>query len=406
MTPFIYPIPGGAGAPGFETLFGAGVPAGALGNVGDSYFDTTNKNVYKKTGPVTWTIQTSYALAVKDEGTLLDSVVDEINFTGSDVLAESIGTGKVKISIPTPPPPPFGIFTGGTNIGASVYYKRTDKLDFANDTLGMVAQPDLATARGGISGHHSSLAGYVSGGENTGDLLTEKFTFAALTWGLAGSLSTGNRAAYGAYNSTTRGYISGGKLTGVETNITESLDYSSDLAAMTAKGSLIASRQYCASCQSSVKGYTAGGSTSVGGYHALNSCEALTFATDGAAMVTVGSMGASRDFLAAFNSSSRGYFCGGENGSTPYQMQIYALTFASDGSAMVNKGALVNPARGGMAGANSTTYGYIAGGNESLAVVTTCQAMNFASDTSALLAKGTLTLARIALAGLQSGGIL
>jgi hypothetical protein len=49
-----------AGGGGNTTLFGAGVPAPGLGAVGDTYFDTTAKNIYKKTAPLVWTLETSY----------------------------------------------------------------------------------------------------------------------------------------------------------------------------------------------------------------------------------------------------------------------------------------------------------------------------------------------------------
>lgn len=55
------PTPSGGGGGGMAALFGAGVPAPATGNVNDIYFDTTAKDIYKKTAPAVWTLETSYA---------------------------------------------------------------------------------------------------------------------------------------------------------------------------------------------------------------------------------------------------------------------------------------------------------------------------------------------------------
>lgn len=48
---------GAAGAPGSKFYSGAGAPAGGTGIVGDYYLNTTNGDVYEKTGASTWTLQ-------------------------------------------------------------------------------------------------------------------------------------------------------------------------------------------------------------------------------------------------------------------------------------------------------------------------------------------------------------
>lgn len=53
---FVAPASGGGGS-GTPWFTGAGNPSGALGSAGDFYLNTTNKQVFLKTGPTTWTLQ-------------------------------------------------------------------------------------------------------------------------------------------------------------------------------------------------------------------------------------------------------------------------------------------------------------------------------------------------------------
>lgn len=51
------PFPTGGGGGGAQVLYGAGAPAPSLGSIGDTYVDTTAKNMYSKTGVATWTLE-------------------------------------------------------------------------------------------------------------------------------------------------------------------------------------------------------------------------------------------------------------------------------------------------------------------------------------------------------------
>ena len=53
---FVPPQTGGGGS-GTPWFTGAGNPTGTLGSVGDFYLNTTNKQVFLKTGPLVWTLQ-------------------------------------------------------------------------------------------------------------------------------------------------------------------------------------------------------------------------------------------------------------------------------------------------------------------------------------------------------------
>lgn len=53
---FVAPASGGGGS-GTPWFTGAGNPSGALGSAGDFYLNTTNKQIFLKTGPATWTLQ-------------------------------------------------------------------------------------------------------------------------------------------------------------------------------------------------------------------------------------------------------------------------------------------------------------------------------------------------------------
>lgn len=50
-------VDGTDGTDGSQILYGSGVPSGGLGAVGDTYINTANGDIYKKTGASTWTFE-------------------------------------------------------------------------------------------------------------------------------------------------------------------------------------------------------------------------------------------------------------------------------------------------------------------------------------------------------------
>ena len=456
MVPFIYPIPGGGGGGvSLETRFGSGVPGGGLGingdvyfdvtakNIykkiagawvlqdsyldtsvlfgagvpgvglgvnGDTYFDTTAKTIYKKTAGV-WALQTSYGgtgLIVRDEGTLIDSAVTEIDVTGVDISVIGVTPGKVQLNSPPPPPPAYGYWSGGSN-GISGL-NTTDRLAFNTDTAAMIARGVLTSAVTNTA-NNSSTKGYFSLGEVNGDSIAA-LLFASDTSAMTNVCnmpSVGFTRSCGTANSALKGYWAGFQAGGGGVGSVDNyaLLFSSDTSTPTAKGSLTTARERMSAANSSTYGYFAGGWSNPTAY---NLCDRLQFASDTVAMTAGGVLTAVRVHLTGANSTTYGYFAGGSTTATGSAVTgSNKLNFASDTVAMVSAGALSVP-RMRYSATNSTLKAYFAGGvsanSGSPTYYSSCDALVFATDTVAMTTVCALTDSRLEAGACQSGGIL
>ena len=361
------PVAGGGG--GSTVLYGSGAPAPGLGSVGDSYFDTSGHDVYKKTAVAIWTYETSY---LPNQG------------------------------------PFYGYFSGGYRNGFAVAEVITDRLDFRNDSAAMVTKGSLNTGTIGAAGFNSSTYGYVAGGQDAAGLglaTVEKLDFAndAALMTNPGATLTATRKNTVAANSTTLGYIAGG-IDGIGSgmNSTDGLVFATDANPCLVKGVLVGARAHQGSANSSLFAYFSGG---VQGAIKQAGTSRLDFANDALAMVAKGALGAATTALAGYNSATFGYFSGGTDAGIT--ANTWALSFAADAVAMVAKGALSTARTDSPGAANSSAKGYVAGGNLNGALLFSaiCDALDFSNDAAAMLAKGSLTAAREQLAGYQSGGI-
>jgi hypothetical protein len=240
----------------------------------------------------------------------------------------------------------------------------------------------------------------------------------------------------------TFGYFAGGYRAGfVNTANNDRLDFSNDVAAMLAKGALVAASDTVNGCNSSTNGYftrdmtaqidrlvfasdanpmvvaNSGGqdgdcgatNSATKGYYAGGhrhtgavTCKSLLFASDAAPLVVCGSLTVPRAFPGGVNSSTKGYYAGGLSLPTVYS-SCDALTFATDAVAMLAAGALTSP-RMTQGTANSTTFGYFSGGSQAAygGASSVTNALSFASDATPMVAKGSLSIARVGLAGANS----
>ena len=301
-------------------------------------------------------------------------------------------------------------FSGG-GTSNTVSATTTSGLDFATDTTAQVTKGVLSTTRDNTGGANSATTGYFSGGgtSNTVFVTTaEGLSFATdtTTQTTRGALTTA-RGKIGAANSSTVGYFCGGSTgaaNATQVVTTDGLTFSTDTTAQVTKGALLTAKAGMGGVNSSTIGYFSGGNT--GNVVAVTTTEGLTFASDTTTQVTKGVLSTAKIVLGgAVNSSTIGYFSGGgtttNDGSSGQVTDTQALTFSTDTTTMVTKGVL-STATGTPAGANSGSYGYFAGGmTGSSVVVAVTNRLDFASDTTTQVTKGALAAALCRLAGVQ-----
>lgn len=225
---------------------------------------------------------------------------------------------------------------------------------FASDSSMVMPNSFLPGSRleVGSGAVNSTLAGYWAG-FNTypgGSLANycEKLVFASdsalLT--LAGSLTNTKTCLAGA-NSSTAGYFAGGTFPNPSSTACDKLTFATDTSAMTAAGVLVTSRFGAAGANSLTKGYFAGGSVNQIGPTGVTTCYGLDFATDSAPMTVKGSLGTGVYMNAGANSTLKAYFAGGSTGvlNSSSVNNCYALVFATDTNPMVSAANLINPRR-------------------------------------------------------------
>jgi hypothetical protein len=185
-----------------------------------------------------------------------------------------------------------------------------------------------------------------------------------------------------------RGYFAGGN------NIAAVIDGISltDESAFTSSAALTVGRQSLAGVNSSTCGYFGGGNTGGGS----SEIDGIRFATE-AAINPSATLATGRLGLAGVNSTSRGYFGGGQTALT----EIDGLQFSNE--AAINPSATLATGRSGLAGVNSSSRGYFCGGATLFSGGASAEidGIQF-SDETAINPSAALTVARYRLAGVNS----
>ncbi len=152
-------------------------------------------------------------------------------------------------------------------------------------------------------------------------------------------------------NFSISGYFGGGTGRG---SVIDGIQFSSETAINPA-ATLSTERSMIASANSSTKGYFAGGTDGT----ASNIIDSLKF--DNEVVTTpVATLSVARSGVSGVNSTTRGYFTGGWNSSTFYSNEIDGIQFSNETA--INPTATLSLARATNAAVNSSTRGYFAGG--------------------------------------------
>ena len=250
------------------------------------------------------------------------------------------------------------VFAGGYNAG------NKDHMDYVTvDTLGNAQDfADLATSKLSPAGYSSRVFGYSSGG-GPAAVDIERFVFASTGGAVdVGNLSVGRGYCMGLSNST-RGIVCGGNSAPTSPSGTNIIDYHSLAEGGTAVdfGNLTNAVLAPATCASSVRGISAGGSFSPNYYANI---DYITISTTGDAL-DFGDLSTGRSqFGCCFSNATRGVMGGGIPAaapSTPINTTEF-ITIASTGSAQ-DFGDLSRTNNRHAASACSSTRGVFAGGD-------------------------------------------
>lgn len=183
-------------------------------------------------------------------------------------------------------------------------------------------------------------------------------------------------------------------------NKTDGLTYASDTNAQVTKGLLSQARCDLAGANSTTIGYFSGGDLA-GTPNIVATTDGLTFSSDTTTQITKGSLTQAINMLSGNNSSTIGYYSGGQNSGGTFMATTNGLTFSSDTTTQITKGSLITGTGYIPGAANSSTIGYFSGGYTNTSYVTTTNGLTFSNDTSTQVTKGALTTATGFFAGCQ-----
>lgn len=190
-----------------------------------------------------------------------------------------------------------------------------------------------------------------------------------------GSLSVSKYGSFG-YNSSICGYSAGGVISSIISSI-EKILFSSDSGTTSIVTNLSTVMNSGASCNSSQYGFCM--NTAISSSTNSSVINRHTFSIDSTTAALVGNTTISKQTCFGFNSSLHGFSCGGtyDNGSTATSI-IDAILFPFSSGTSTNVGNLASTKRGA-GGLNSKYVGVVVGGYEgsTATIVDTIQLINF-----------------------------
>lgn len=232
-----------------------------------------------------------------------------------------------------------GYTSGGYQPAPAVSYNVIDKFPFASNA-NATDVGDLTIVRNATAGQSSSSHGYTSGGIPSplplGNNTIDKFPFASNTNATdVGDLTVGRYTVAG-QTSSVSGYTSGGSKNAgsaaAPQNTIDKFPLAADANA-TSVGSLTRAAREVAGQNSTVSGYTSGGTINPGPTSATsNVVDKFPFSTDASA-VSVGNLTVSRALGAGQSSIDFGYTSGGLALPASWYNTIDRFPYASDASA-------------------------------------------------------------------------
>jgi hypothetical protein len=307
-----------------------------------------------------------------------------------------------------------GYFAGGTN--NTTYYDFAEVLTYSTETLSSVGSADLSLGRAFLAGVDGNYAkGYFAGGSTSSSSytdITDKITFGTDTTvaTTTANLTVPRTGCVGGTDGTSKGYVTGGSTAAsLETNVTEKINYPTDVTTASVSASLGVARTnplaVSPNCPlTSLEGsYYAGGTDASGTITDIN--EKITYAYDSASTLNSSNLTSARtEVVGCSGNSIKGYFVGSASQTGSALTSADKMVYSIETTTAQTTANLVQP-RFSLASVYScATAGYLSGGSNPYGAGTwlaTTERITYSTDTNSSQTASNLTQAKYGLAGVS-----
>ena len=284
----------------------------------------------------------------------------------------------------------YGYFTHSIPNPAPSSDRRTDRIDYSNDTTKPVLRSTLTSYNSTGAAASNSNFGYFGGNGSPSQFNRIDYSNETETMQVRGnSVSTfGNRAATG---NASYGYWGGGLDSGTQKSTVDRVDYSNDTIAAL-KGPLSLTRYALGSTGNQSYGYFVGGANPSPSTH-FTTVDRVDYSSDTPTLSPKGPLNAGRYYIKGnVGNADYGYMAGGTTPSSVKHSNIQRIDFSNDTATAVNKGNLTR-SDGGACGTNNNSYGYWAGGIATPSVrYSMIDRLDFSNDTANCLQRTTMNV--------------
>ena len=284
----------------------------------------------------------------------------------------------------------YGYFTHSIPNPAPSSDRRTDRIDYSNDTTKPVLRSTLTSYNSTGAAASNSNFGYFGGNGSPSQFNRIDYSNETETMQVRGnSVSTfGNRAATG---NASYGYWGGGLDSPTQKSTVDRLDYSNDTIAAL-KGPLSLARYALGSTGNQSYGYFVGGASPSPSSH-FTTVDRVDYSSDTPTLSPKGPLNAGRYYIKGnVGNADYGYMAGGTTPSSVKHSNIQRIDFSNDTATAVDKGNLTR-SDGGACGTNNNSYGYWVGGISTPSVrFSMIDRLDFSNDTADCLQRSTMNV--------------
>ena len=326
------------------------------------------------------------------------SEVDRVDYGNDTATATPKGPLSLKRSGPGSTGTQSYGYIGGGEPGPS-RTSTIDRVDYSNDTATGLSKGPLTVARDNMGAAGNANYGWWGGGTTGSDSsVVDRLDYSSDTTCVAKGPLTTARWQLSASSNTSHGYFGGGYESSTTVTKVDRVDFSSDTATASPKGSLTGtahrfpgsfSPQDCGFPQSYTSTVAYSNATSFGGYlggglYRKSNIERMDYSNDGVDPINKANFPRGLESNnGAVSSLISGYWCGGETNPNPTESStINRIDYANDTNVMTvgNKtaGSKANGAFG------NKNYGYCGG-----QPMTTMERLDYANDLAGMLGRST-----------------
>ena len=393
-------------APSKGPLSAAKKRMGATGNSSFGYFAGGHPGPISTVDRVDYSNDTGTApskgplSAARDYGAATSSRANAIPLKAPGILEVPVSFGAFSVS--RPQGTDFGYFAGGYPGPLS----SVDRVDYSNDTATAAARGPLTQVSYTASGTGNASFGYFGARRTASSNFTSyvdriDYSNDTATASPRGPMTAG-RYKTAATGNTSFGYFGGGDASPGDNAVSsvDRVDYSNDTATASPKGPLSAAKQQLTATGTQSFGYFSGGiSFSPTTVYGVTTIDRIDYSNDTATAAVKGPLDTGRFYTGATGNADFGYFGGGRSydpssGGTNYSA-VSRIDYSNDTATASPKGPL-SSTRYGLAATGNTSFGYFGGGYQPSSPydLSRVDRIDYSNDTATASPKGPLSVAR------------